>query len=362
MKLLQSFLIQAIEVKNMNANINPGINSNINTSNDMQVSSKLIIPERTPDKFSRKITIIGAGFVGSTTAYTLMLSGLVSEIAIIDINSKKVEGEVMDLNHGMPFVRPVKIYNGSYEDCKDSDIIIISAGANQKPGETRIDLVYKNTQIFKEIIRNILKYYTGAILLVVTNPVDILTYVTYKISGLPHNKVIGSGTVLDTARLRYLIADHVGIDVRNVHGYIIGEHGDSELAAWSTANIAGIPIDEYCNRCQKCEKKLSQLQIFEDVKNAAYEIIDRKGATYYAVALAVRRIVEAIIRDENSILTVSSLVEGQYGINDICLSLPSIVNSKGVSTILDIPLSVSEMDLLKKCADSLKKVVKTLDL
>ncbi|HHV96627.1 MAG TPA: L-lactate dehydrogenase [Clostridiaceae bacterium] len=349
----------------MNTIINPinsNIDSNINTANDLQNSVKPSILKTASDKFSRKITIIGAGFVGSTTAYTLMLSGLVSEIAIIDINTQKVEGEVMDLNHGMPFVRPVKIYNGSYEDCKDSDIIIISAGVNQKPGETRIDLVYRNTQVFKEIIRNILKYYTDAILLVVTNPVDILTYVTYKISGLPHNKVIGSGTVLDTARLRYLIADHVGIDVRNVHGYIIGEHGDSELAAWSTVNIAGIPIDEYCDKCQKCEKKISQLEIFENVKNAAYEIIDRKGATYYAVALAVRRIVEAIIRDENSILTVSSLVEGQYGINNICLSLPSIVNSKGVSTILEIPLSGSETELLIKCADSLKKVVETLDI
>lgn len=346
----------------MNTSKNVQLPSNVQILSNVQIAAKLTTPGSTPDKFTRKITIIGAGYVGSTTAYTLMISGLVSEIAIIDINTGKSEGEVMDLNHGMPFVRPVKIYNGSYEDCKDSDIIIISAGANQKPGETRIDLVYKNTQIFKEIIRNILKYYKDSILLVVTNPVDILTYVTYKISGLPHNKVIGSGTVLDTARLRYLIADHVGIDARNVHGYIIGEHGDSELAAWSTANIAGIPIDEYCDKCQKCEKKLSQLHIFENVKNAAYEIIDRKGATYYAVALAVRRIVEAIIRDENSILTVSSLVDGLYGINDIYLSLPSIINSQGVSTILDIPLSDSEMELLIKCADSLKKVVGTLDI
>jgi len=329
----------------------------------MDLNSKIIIDGKTTvDKSIKKVTIIGAGFVGSTTAYTLMLSGLISEIAIIDINTEKVEGEVMDLNHGMPFVRPVKIYEGHYEDCQDSDIIIITAGANQKPGETRIDLVKKNTQVFKTIIPNILKNYTDSILLIVTNPVDILTYVTYKISGLPKNKVIGSGTVLDTARLKYLVADHVGIDVRNVHGYIIGEHGDSELAAWSIANIAGISINEYCNKCQKCEKKLSQINIFEEVKSAAYEIIEKKGATYYAVALAVKRIVEAITRDENSILTVSSLVEGQYGIRDIYLSLPSIVNSKGVCTILDIPLNTEEMDLLIKCSKSLKKVVKSLDI
>ncbi|HOJ12237.1 MAG TPA: L-lactate dehydrogenase [Clostridiales bacterium] len=329
----------------------------------LSFSRETIVDKNTiADKSIKKVTIIGAGFVGATTAYTLMLSGLISEIAIIDVNMEKVEGEVMDLNHGMPFVRPVKIYEGQYEDCRDSDIIIITAGANQKPGETRIDLVKKNTQVFKNIIPQILNYYNDSILLVVTNPVDILTYVTCKVSGLPKNRVIGSGTVLDTARLRYLIADHVGIDARNVHGYIIGEHGDSELAAWSIANIAGISVDEYCNKCQKCDKKLSQIDIFKDVKNAAYEIIEKKGATYYAVALAVRRIVEAITRDENSILTVSSLVEGQYGINDIALSLPSIVNSNGICTILDIPLNTEEYKLLVKCSNSLKEVVKTLDI
>jgi len=261
------------------------------------------------NKVIKKVTVVGAGFVGSTTAYTLMLSGLISEIVLIDINAKKADGEVMDLNHGMPFVRPVEIYRGDYKDCAGSDIVIITAGANQKEGETRIDLVKRNTEVFKNIINEIVKYNNDCILLVVTNPVDILTYVTYKLSGFPKNKVIGSGTVLDTARFRYLLSEHVKVDARTVHAYIIGEHGDTEVAAWSLANIAGIPMDRYCDECHQCEEQISRNKIYESVKNAAYEIIRNKGATYYAVALAVRRIVEAIVRNENSILTVSSLLE-----------------------------------------------------
>lgn len=310
----------------------------------------------------KKVSIVGAGFVGATTAYTLMISGLVSELVLIDLNVDKTEGEVMDLNHGMPFVRPVKIYRGEYEDCAGSDIIIIGAGANQKPGETRIDLVHKNTAIFKSIISEIIKYNNDCILLVVTNPVDILTYITYKISGFPKNKVIGSGTVLDTARFRYLLGDHVGIDTRNIHGYIIGEHGDTEVAAWSLTNIAGIPVEEYCQKCHQCDDRLTRQKIYHEVKNAAYEIIKRKGTTYYAVALAVRRIVEAIMRDENSILTVSSLLEGQYGLSDVCLSVPTIVNKNGIERILDIPISNFEQDLLIKSGDSLKEVIKGLDI
>lgn len=309
-----------------------------------------------------KITVVGAGFVGSTTAYTLMLSGLISEIVLIDLNKSKAEGEVMDLNHGMPFVRPVKIYTGDYSDCADSDIVIITAGANQKPGETRMDLVNKNTAIFKGIVSEVTRYNKDCILLVVTNPVDILTYVTYKISGFDKSKVIGSGTVLDTARFRYLLGDHVGLDTRNVHAYILGEHGDTEVPTWSITNIAGIPMDDYCNDCERCEGKLSKFEVYQDVKNAAYQIIERKGATYYAVALAVRRIVESIVRDENSILTVSSLLDGQYGLGDVCLSLPSVVNKNGVGRILDVPISEAEIASLKKSGDALKEVVKGLQL
>ena len=310
----------------------------------------------------KKITIIGAGMVGSTTAYTLMLSGLVSNIVLIDLNIGKAEGEVMDLNHGMPFVKPVKIRTGSYTDCSDSDIVIITAGANQKPGESRIDLVHKNTAVFKSILSEVSKYAGNCILLIVTNPVDILTYVTHKVSGFPKGRVIGSGTVLDTARFRYLLGDHTGIDPRNVHAYIIGEHGDTEVATWSLTNIAGIPMDDYCKKCQLCHGNIFRNEIYENVKNAAYKIIERKGATYYAVALAVRRIVESIVRDENSILTVSSLLEGQYGLSDVCLSLPSIINRNGIDKILEVPIDDNEKELLIRSGNSLKDIIKMLDI
>lgn len=312
----------------------------------------------------QKVSIIGAGFVGATTAYTLMLSGIFSEMVIIDINKEKARGEVMDLNHGLPFAKPVKIYQGTYKDIQDSDIIIISAGANQKEGETRLDLVQKNTEIFKSIVSEIVKYTTPekSILLVVTNPVDILTYVTAKISGWPPEKVIGSGTVLDTARFRYLIGEHVGVDTRNVHGYILGEHGDTELPAWSLTNIAGMPMDEYCRACKSCNEGRSRLEIFENVKNAAYDIIKMKGATYYAVALAVQRIVEAIMRDEHSILTVSSLLYGQYGLSDVCLSVPSVVDRNGINRILEVPLSDEEKQLLHKSGNTLKEVISQIHL
>ncbi len=314
------------------------------------------------DKTINKVAIIGTGFVGSTTAYTLMLSGLISEIVLIDRNTAKAEGEAMDLNHGMPFVRPVKIYTGDYSGCAGADIVIITAGANQKPGETRMDLVHKNTSIFKDIIREVIKHNNSCILLVVTNPVDILTYVTYKISGFPADRVLGSGTVLDTARFRYLLSEHVSLDTRNVHGYIIGEHGDTEVPAWSLTNIAGIPMDNYCNDFNICSDSLSKNDIYESVKNAAYNIIDRKGATYYAVALAVRRIVEAIVRDESSILTVSSLLDGQYGLSGICLSVPTVVNKKGIDRIIDISLSEAESEQLARSGQALKDILKQLEL
>lgn len=313
-------------------------------------------------KTAKKITVVGAGFVGSTTAYTLMLGGLVSELVLIDVNKSKADGEVMDMNHGMPFVRPVRIYSGDYSDSKDSDIVIITAGASQKPGETRIDLLNRNTAIFKGIIGEVTRYNSDSILLIVTNPVDILTYVTYKLSGFPKNKVVGSGTVLDTARFRYLLGEHAGIDTRNVHAYIIGEHGDTEVPAWSLANIAGIPMNTYCDRCDSCIDGEIRKNIYSNVKNAAYQIIEKKGATYYAVALAVRRIVEAILRDENSILTVSSLLEGEYGLQDICLSLPSIVNSSGVEKIMDVPISDIEKELLVKSGNSLKEILGKLSI
>ncbi|WP_018248018.1 L-lactate dehydrogenase [Orenia marismortui] len=309
-----------------------------------------------------KIAIIGAGGVGATTAYALMVQGIASEIPLIDINKEKAEGEAMDLNHGASFVKPVEVYAGDYSDCVGANIIIITAGANQKPGETRLDLVKKNTAIFKEIIPQITKYNQDAILLVVTNPVDILTYVTLKLSGFPKERVIGSGTVLDSSRFRSLISRNCGVAASNVHGYVIGEHGDSEVPVWSLANIAGTNLDNYCPICDKTCQSNNREEIANKVKNAAYEIIQRKGATFYAVALAVARIVRAIIRDENAILTVSSLMEGQYGIKDTCLSLPTIVNSTGIGKVLDLPLNSKEENKFVESANTLKETAKKLNL
>lgn len=311
-------------------------------------------------KFSNKITIVGAGNVGATTAYTLLLSGLVSELVLIDIDKKKAKGEMLDLSHGIPLCPPAQIISGDYPDCKNSDIVIITAGANQKPNETRMDLTKKNVEVFKEIVPQVIKYAKDTILLIVTNPVDVLTYVSQKISGLPPNRVIGSGTVLDTSRMRYILSEHTNIDPRNIHTYIIGEHGDTEVACWSTTSIAGMDLNTFCERCNTCDCNLyeySENQFYEQVKNAAYEIIDLKGATYYAVALAVRRIVECILRDEKSILTVSCLMQGQYGLEDVYLSVPAIVGSGGIEKILEIPLSQDEKEKLKFSADSIKNAI-----
>ncbi len=311
-----------------------------------------------------KVSIIGSGAVGSTTAYTLFLSGLVSEIAIVDINRNKAEGDAMDLNHGLPFVSPVKVYAGDYSIIKGSDMVIITAGASQKEGETRIDLLKRNYVIFKSIVDEINKYCTDdTILLVVTNPVDILTYVTYKLSGFSRRKVIGSGTVLDTARLKYIIGEHTNIDARNVHTYIIGEHGDSEVPTWSLTRLAGLAIDEYCKECGQCDDiNCCKDEFYHQTKNAAYEIISKKGATYYAIALSVRRICEAIIGNENSILPLSSVIEGEYGIKDICLSVPTVVNAQGASRVLELPFSDEEVAALRSSADTLKGYINELGI
>ncbi len=312
--------------------------------------------------FKGKITVIGAGAVGATTAYTLMLSGLVSEIVLIDINKNKAEGDALDMNHGISFVSPVKIIAGDYEDIVGSDMVIITAGASQEPHEKRTDLLKRNVKIMEDIVNNVLKYCNDdTILLMVTNPVDILTYVTYKISGFSKNHVIGSGTVLDTARLKYLLGEYTNVDVRNVHTYIIGEHGDSEVAAWSATSVAGMNINEFCSSSGVCDaKQLTDKHFHETVKNSAYEIIQKKGATYYAIALSVKRIVECIIGNEKSILTVSSMLEGEYGLNDVCLSVPTIVSSEGAEKILEIDLNVNETKDLKKSAETLKNLAREI--
>jgi len=310
----------------------------------------------------RKCAMIGCGFVGASAAFSLVESGLFSELVLIDANHDKAEGEAMDLNHGMPFVRPMDIYAGGYDDLSDCGLIIITAGANQKPNETRMDLVNKNVGIFKSIIPEIKKRQCEGILLIVSNPVDILTYVALKLSGLPASRVIGSGTVLDTARLKFLLGQHLDVDSRSVHAFIIGEHGDSELAVWSSANVSGIELDHFCELCGHFNHMESMRRLYEGVRDSAYEIIRKKGATYYGIAMAVRRIAECIVRNEHSILPVSSLIEGHYGLSGVCMGVPTIVGSAGVEKVLDIPLSEEEQKQLLDSADALKKVLHTIEL
>ena len=269
----------------------------------------------------------------------------------------------MDLSHGLSFAQPASIYPGTYKDCANSDIVVITAGARQQPGQTRLDLAQINADIFKELIPNITKHAKDAIILIVTNPVDILTYISLKISGFAPNRIIGSGTVLDSSRFRYLLSEHCNVDPRNVHAYIIGEHGDSELPVWSNANIGGMKIEKYCPTCKNfshCDRKKEFEAIFTEVKDAGYKILDAKGSTYYGIAMALVKITEAILRDENSILPVSSFIKDYYGINDICLSIPSLINKNGVEKFLRLELSPREQLLFKKSAEALKKVIKSI--
>ena len=314
------------------------------------------------DSLKPKIAIVGAGNVGSTFAFSLMISGLAREIVLIDKNESLAIGECMDLNHGLSFAHPTKIYAAGFEGCADADIVVITAGANQKPNETRTDLVNKNVAIFKDIVPAVAKYAKDSILLVVTNPVDILTYVTLKLSGFPSNRVIGSGTVLDTARLKYMISNYSKVDPNNIHAYIIGEHGDTELPVWSNATIGGMDIQTYCSEYAKQGNAKKELkEIFLKVKNSAYEIIKLKGATNYSIALSLVKITRAILRDENSILPVSTLVSDYYGVSDVCISIPSIVNINGIEQYVKIDLSDEEQELFKHSANTLKTFIKAIE-
>ena len=305
----------------------------------------------------RKVAVVGCGFVGSASAFALMESGLFSEMVLIDVNKDKAEGEALDISHGLPFAKPMSIYAGDYKDAGDAAVVVVTAGAGQKPGETRLDLVKKNVGIFKSIIPEITKYNKDGILLIVANPVDILTSVAAKLSGFPENRVFGSGTVLDTARFKYLLGEHLDVDSRSVHAFIIGEHGDSEIAAWSSANVSGIPIHDFCEMRGHFEHEKSMKRIAEDVKNSAYGIIEKKGATYYGIAMSVRRICEAIIRDEKSILPISSIQHGDFGIDGVALSMPAIVGRNGVEGSVPIRLSDDEIAALQASGDTLKQVL-----
>ena len=310
----------------------------------------------------RKAVMIGCGYVGAASVFSLMQSGLFSEIALIDVDKEKAEGEAMDISHGIPFSKHMKIYAGDYEDVRDAGIVIITAGANQKPNETRLDLVHKNVAIFKSIIPEIASRDFDGIILVVANPVDILTQVAQKLSGLPENRVIGSGTVLDTARLKYSLSEHLGVDSRSVHAFIIGEHGDSEIAVWSSASVSGVSLDAFCEMRGHFHHDEAEERIEERVRNFAYEIIERKNATYFGVAMAVKRICEVIVRDEKTILPVSTMMHGEYGIEDVVLSMPCILGKDGIETKVPISLSEEEIKELQKSAKVLKEITKELNL
>lgn len=305
----------------------------------------------------QKCGVIGCGAVGATIAYTLIESGVFNEVVLIDVNQRKAEGEAMDIGHGIPFTLPSKIYAGGYEDLAGAYMVIVTAGANQAPGETRIDIASKNAKIISTIIPQITEYNQECILLIVSNPVDVMTTLALRISGFEPERVIGSGTVLDTARLKYVLGQELGLDYRNVHAWIIGEHGDSEIAVWSSAQVAGLPIDEYCKQHKRTKESLKLQEMYEEVRDSAYKIIDRKGATFYAVAMAVRRIAESMVRDEHSVMTVSSLVKGNYGLHDLCIGLPTVLGRNGVQDVIEIPLNKEEKQALEESAQKLSAVL-----
>lgn len=316
-------------------------------------------------KSGKKIVVLGAGHVGATVTYTLAVSGFASELVMIDLNQDKAHGEAMDIIQGTPFCPPAKIYAGGYADAADADIVIITAGVPRKPGQTRIDLAQTNIDTIKEIMPNITKYAPDAIYIIVSNPVDIITYTIIKTSGLPENHVIGSGTMLDSARLRSHLANHVHLSTDNVHGYVFGEHGDTAMIPWSLITISGMVMTSYCqavcdrhNQCGKIELH----DIEEDVRTSGAKVIAGKGATFYAVSLAVRRIVECVLRDTGTVLTVSSLVHNRYGIDDVCLSLPYVIGAQGIIREITPPLSATEEGLLRTSADALKSAIQSLKI
>lgn len=307
-----------------------------------------------------KVGIVGTGNVGATFAYALLLSGLATEIILIDNNRARAEGEAMDLNHAAPLARPARVFAGDYSDLAGAVVTVVTAGSAQRPGETRLDLAGRNAEIFRSIIPKITQFNPSGIILIATNPVDILSYVAWKLSGLPHNQVIGSGTILDTARFRYLLSEYFQVDPRSIHAYIIGEHGDSEVPVWSLANIAGMRLPVFCTRNNfGCiDRELEE--IFTQTRDAAYHIIERKGATYYAIGAGLLRIVEAIIRDQSTVLSVSNLIQNYYGINDVYLSLPCVIDRGGVERVIYLELNDEEAIGLRKSASVLRKMIEDL--
>jgi L-lactate dehydrogenase len=297
-----------------------------------------------------RIAIVGVGFVGATFAYSLQLSGLATEIVLIDSNKEKAIGEAMDLNHAIPLTNPTRVWAGQFADCAGAAVTVISAGVAQKPGETRLDLVTRNVFILRQIIPQVVQHNHNGIILIATNPVDILSYAAWRISGLPWEMVIGSGTILDTARFRYLLSKHFGVDARSIHAYIIGEHGDSEVPVWSLANIAGMHLLDYCVTHHYDCDEMKRMEIFRQTREAAYEIIKLKGVTNFAIASGLTRIIEAIIRDQNTVLTLSTLVNEAYNLDNIYLSVPVVVGINGIKSILRLNLDEKELSGLQHSA------------
>ena len=309
-----------------------------------------------------KVAIIGTGRVGASCAYALQISGLASEIVLINANRQRAEGEAMDINHGSQFTKPVRVWSGEYKDCRDADIVVLTAGTSQKPGDTRLDLLKNNANILQRMLAPALKYLEDVIVIVAANPVDVLTYLTWQMTGLPSHQIIGSGTILDTARFRFLLGQYFNIDTHSIHAYIVGEHGDSQVPVWSLANIAGMHLDEYTLLNGNPLKAADRMKIAESTRRAAYEIIHRKGATYYAIAAGLVRIIEAIVRDENSVLTVSGISNGIHGLNNVALSLPAVINRQGIAKTLDLPLSGEEGAGLKRSAQIIHDAIVSLNL
>lgn len=310
----------------------------------------------------RKAAIIGCGFVGASIAFRLMQQGLFSKLVLLDVDRAKAEGEAMDLSDGTPYGAATEIVAGTYDDVADCALVVITAGANQRPGETRLDLIDKNTAILRSILKEITLRAFGGILLIVSNPVDVLTYAAWRLSGYPRERVIGSGTVLDTGRLKQLLGQELRVDSRNVHAFIIGEHGDSELAVWSGANVSGIDLDHFCQLRGTGLEEGRMEAIYRRVRDSAYEIIRRKGATYYGIAMAVGRIAQCIVRDEQAVLPVSAVLEGEYGLRGLALSLPAVVGRRGLEEVLEIPLDQRERQALDASARQLQTAISGLAL
>jgi L-lactate dehydrogenase len=310
---------------------------------------------------TRKVSLVGTGLVGSSFAYALMIRGLASELVLVDVDAAKATGEMMDFNHGLSFTRPMKITAGDYAECAGSHVVVIAAGASQKPGESRLDLLARNAAIFRQIVPEVVRHNPDGIILIATNPVDILTYVALGVSRLPPGKVIGSGTILDTSRFRFLLGQYYEVDARSVHAYIIGEHGDSEIPVWSLASIGGVRLQEFAPLKNKEYVQADMDALFAQVRDAAYEIIRRKGATYYAIGLGLVSIVAAILGDYRRVVSVSTLMTGQHGVHDMCLSLPCVVGDQGVEEILTLNLDAAEESGFRGSAAKLKDTLRHLD-